>query len=191
MKEPRFSSRAAVFAVGLMVGLAACKSSKDTSAGASAKADAAAPGVANVTKPAAEVDTKGIPPFPEGQSAPPSPEEWSTAREVNTQDPSSRAKDCYLKVIREWLKVHCDGDIKSVGETEGMPKSKSDSFESVEPGKAADFVMRLTKGSTIKMRIHRAGNRASFFEIWPVSADRPTMIAIAQIKEGLDSDGGH
>jgi len=152
-------------------------------ASAAVPAAASSPAPAGTRAAAPAVDERGIPPIPAGRSKPPTVAEWSAAAEVNTQGANSQAQDCYMKVVREWIRVHCDGDIKSVSDKDGLPKSNADYFESIKPSKDADFVFRLEKGRTMKMRIHRDGNRASLFINWPASKDRPVHIALSQIKE--------
>ncbi len=88
-----------------------------------------------------------------------------------------------MKIVREWIRVHCEGDVKSISDKKNLPRSSADYFESVKPGKYADFVFRLKKGRTTSLRIHRDGDRASLFINWPASRDRPANIALAQIKE--------
>ncbi len=129
------------------------------------------------------VDENGIPPIPDGRSNPPTVAEWSAAATVNTQGANSQAQDCFMKIVREWIKVHCEGDVQSISDKDGLPRSNADYFEAIKLGKAADFVFRLKKGRAMKMRIHRTGNRASLFINWPASKDRPVHVALAQIKE--------
>lgn len=176
--------------------LFACKQKKDQapapSASVAAKAPAPAASATPPPVPAAStgvrdtttgVDEKGIPLIPTGRSKPPTVAEWNAAAEVNTQGANSQAHDCFMKIVREWIKVHCDGDIKSISDKDGLPRSNADYFESIKPGKDADFVFRLKKGRTMKMRIHRDGNRASLFINWPGTKDRPVHVALAQIAE--------
>jgi hypothetical protein len=146
-------------------------------------APAATPAPTPTETAALDVDKKGIPLISSGRSNPPTVAEWSAARELNTQEANSRAKDCFMKIVREWLKVHCEGEIREVTDKDGIPKGAADYFDSIRPGKAADFVIRLKRPTTMKMRIHRNGNRASLFVNWPASADRPANVALSQIKE--------
>jgi hypothetical protein len=88
-----------------------------------------------------------------------------------------------MKIVREWLKVHCEGEIGAITDKDGIPKSSADYFDSIRPGKVADFVIRLKKPSTMKMRIHKGGSRASLFVNWPATSDRPVNVALAEIKE--------
>lgn len=187
------NTKNAVLGVGaLVLALLACKDKKDDTPAASAApvATPAAPAPEATTaapapeRPAApDVDAKGIPAIPGARSNPPSAAEWSSAVSVNTQEANSQAHDCSMKIVREWIKVHCEGDVKSISDKDGLPKSSADYFESIQLGKFADFVFRLQKGRAMKMRIHRDGNRASLFINWPGSADRPVNVALAQIKE--------
>jgi hypothetical protein len=137
---------------------------------------AAAPAAA----PASTSGAKGIPEIPEGRSKPPSVAEWSSAAEVNTQEANSRPDECFTKVVREWLKVHCDGNVIGIEAMESFGTQNSDYFSSVRPGKAADFVVRLKKGKTQKLRICRDPGNAALFVNWPAAEDRPVHIALGK-----------
>ncbi len=178
--------------IGLVVvALLACKDKKQDAPAPVATSAAAAPvdppaPTAPAAAPAAaapDVDAKGIPAIPDGRSNPPSVAEWSAGTSVNTQGANSQAQDCSMKIVREWIKVHCEGKVKSISDKQGLPASSADYFDSIQLGKFADFVFRLKKGRTTQMRIHRDGNRASLFINWPAAKDRPVNIALAQIKE--------
>ncbi len=175
----------------LILILLACKQGSESNSGSAPKASATtaqttlsptAP-APTAAAPAVNVDSNGIPAIPVDKSNPPTVAEWSAAREVNTQGANSQAKDCSMKIVREWLKLHCEGDIQSISDKDGFPKSQGSYFESISIGKFADFVFRIRKGDGMKMRIHRDGNRASFFLSWPGSKDRPANVALAQLKE--------
>lgn len=191
------ASRSSVTGLSALVLLAllACKSEEKAPPPAATAAPVATQLAAPAVPPAAptaapapaaekpSVDEHGIPAIPDGKSNPPTVAEWSAASEINTQEANSRAKDCFTKIVREWLKVHCEGNVQSISDVEGVPKSSADYYESVQTGKMADFVIRLRKPATMKMRIHRDGNRASLFVNWPATKDRPVHVALAQIKE--------
>ena len=180
--------------VSVVIALLACKQNeKAAPAPASAATQVAAPAPTPSPTPAEtataetpakpSVDEHGIPEIPSDRSNPPTVAEWSAAATVNTQGANSQAQDCFMKIVREWIKVHCEGDVKSISDKDGLPRSGADYYESIKPGKMADFVFRLKKGRTTKMRIHRDGDRASLFINWPASKDRPVHVALAQIKE--------
>lgn len=193
MKRRRYLRAGFVECLLLLAVLLACKQEESSSSASPSARPAAEPVPPSPPPPAAEppaqptaaveVDAKGIPAIPDGRSNPPTVAEWSAAPNVNTQETNSQAKDCFMKIVREWLKVHCEGDIRSISDQEGLPKSNADLYQSVVDGKFADFVIRMKKGDTLKMRIHRDGNRASLFVNWPGGKDRPVHVAMAQIKE--------
>jgi len=110
----------------------------------------------------------------------PSVPEWSNAAEVNTQGANSHPDQCFTKVVREWLKVHCDGNVLGIEGMEGFGKLNADYFSSVRPGKAADFVVRLKRGKTQKLRICRDPENAALFVNWPAASDRPVHIALGK-----------
>lgn len=183
------NTRDATLGLGfVLLALLACKDKKNDApapaASTAAAQPAATPAAPEPAAPAAPaVDAKGIPPIPDGRSNPPTMAEWSAAPTVNTQGANSQAQDCSMKIVREWIKVHCEGKVKSISDKQGLPASSADYFESIQLGKFADFVFRLKKGRTTQMRIHRDGNRASLFINWPGTKDRPVHVALAQIKE--------
>ena len=120
----------------------------------------------------------GVPDIPETQSKPPSVAEWATGKEVNTVGPNSAAKDCTMKIVREWLKINCTGKIVDATMMEGFGKDGFDYFQSVKPGTMADFVVRVKKGGALKLRINREKDRASLFMNWPSGSPKPTIIAL-------------
>jgi hypothetical protein len=141
---------------------------------------ATATAAATAEAPAGAGAGKGIPEIPEGRSKPPSVAEWSDAAEVNTQEPNSRPDKCFTKVVREWLKVHCDGNVMGVEAMEAFGKQNADYFYSIRPGKAADFVVRLKRAKTQKLRICRDPGNATLFVNWPAAEDRPVHIALGK-----------
>jgi hypothetical protein len=151
-----------------------------SSATAVASAVPAATAPATAEAPAGAGAGKGIPEIPEGRSKPPSVAEWSSAAEVNTQEPNSRPNECFTKVVREWLKVHCDGNVLGIEAMENFGKQNADYFHSLRPGKAADFVVRLKRGKTQKLRICRDPGNATLFVNWPAAEDRPVHIALGK-----------
>ena len=140
----------------------------------------AATAPATTEAPASAGAGKGIPEIPEGRSKPPTVAEWSSAAEVNTQEPNSRPDECFTKVVREWLKVHCDGNVLGIEAMESFGTQNADYFFSVRPGKAADFVVRLKRGKTQKLRICRDPGNAALFVNWPAADDRPIHIALGK-----------
>jgi hypothetical protein len=119
----------------------------------------------------------GIPDIPDGRSSPPTLAEWEQGMQVNTVGPNSAPKNCTMKVVREWLKVNCSGNIENVSDLDGFGKEGVDFFQMVKPGQLADLVVRIHRGA-LKARINRSDHRASLFVSWPPSAPRPTIIAL-------------
>jgi len=73
------------------------------------KADA--PKADEVEKP---IDFEPIP-VPEEKLKVPQAPEWKTATRVQFASKGPRAKGCRMYRVREWLKVHCDGQTTAVG----------------------------------------------------------------------------
>jgi hypothetical protein len=122
----------------------------------------------------------GIPDIPESRSTPPTVAEWSNAVQVNTQEFNSRAPNCFQKVVREWLKIHCEGDVVRVDEKQGFGTQDVDHFESVVPGKYADYIVRLRRGIVITAKIYRTEGNAAVFVNWPAGAAKPVHIAMGK-----------
>lgn len=163
-----------------------------TTPAATAKATAAATATATEEKkPEGEAAPSGsaegsasagaIPEIPEGRSKPPTVAEWRDAATINTQDANSQPEGCFMKIVREWLKVNCEGKVTEVTDMEEFGTENADYFQSVTPGKSADFVVRVRKGKTMKLKILRSekGN-ASLFVNWPQTADKPTIVALGR-----------
>jgi hypothetical protein len=128
---------------------------------------------------AVDVNDKGIPRIPDGRSEPPTAAEWQAGLEVNTQGVHSRPPGCAMKIVREWLKVHCTGNVTRIADRRGLGKEGHDYFEHVEPGKVADFVVRLRPAGAQGVRIWREPRSiASLFVSWPPKEDRPLHVAL-------------
>jgi hypothetical protein len=173
-----------VCCLGLACAVAGCCKTDDSARSepvASAKASASpaetatAAATATVASPA---QGGGIPEIPEGVSKPPTVAEWNDAPTINTVGANSEPKDCYMKLVREWLKVNCSGKIVRVDEVDGFGKQNVDHFESIKPGKSADYVVRLRKGVALKAKVRREDDAAALFVNWPAGASKPTIIAL-------------
>jgi hypothetical protein len=152
--------------------------------GAGSTALLAGPKTAAPVLTAAPGAGQASPDVPTGTSAPPTVAEWSSAAEVNTVGANSKPKDCTMKMVREWLKVNCTGNIREVTNREGFGRNGVDSFDHIVPGKVADLVVRVKKGGSIKARILRNNESgASLFVNWPGQLDKPSIVAL-QIYNG-------
>ena len=83
-----------------------------------------------------------------------------------------------MKVVREWLKVHCDGDVLDYEKMKGFGNEGYNYFKMVEAGHMADFVVRLRKGSSMELKILRETQHASLFVSWPPSSEQPLHVAL-------------
>jgi len=197
------SARASGISVtALVMALLACKqgdtqrsSGAPASATPAAEAPAtAAPAPAAPPPPSAPEenldDGQPIPKMPAKKSNPPAGAEWDRGKKVNTQAANSQPDGCSLTVLREWLRVYCDGKITGYEKMENFGVRTSDYFEQVVPGKYASFVLRMKKGKTQAIRICREGSRASLFVSFPATADRPKHIAMGKGPECDGSDWG-
>ncbi len=121
-----------------------------------------------------------VPDIPSGRSAPPTVAEWAAAPSVNTQGAGSWPDNCFQKVVREWLKMHCEGKILRVDEKEGLGTQNVDHFESIVPGKYADYIVRMRPGVVIRAKIYRTEGNAAFFVNWPAGSPKPVHIAMGK-----------
>ena len=143
-------------------------------------ASAATPSVAEKVE---EEEDGPVPEIPEGRSKPPTLAEWADAPEINTQEANSQPDKCFMKIVREWLKVNCAGDITHTSDMKNFGKEGANFFKFVQEGKKADFVVRLREGKVMKLRIHRGkeDHGASLFVNWPQGKDRPTIVALGKL----------
>ncbi len=123
-----------------------------------------------------------IPDIPTGRSKPPTMAEWKEATNINTQEVNSQPDKCFMRIVREWLKINCEGGVTGYSGMEGFGSELADYFESVKVGKWADFVVRLRKGKVLKLRIQRTEGEAVLFVNWPVGEDKPTIVAMGRGK---------
>lgn len=168
----------------VLAALLACKEEKAPPqpvavATAPTPAETAAPTPAATEEPAPAKEDP-IPDIPEGRSKPATVKEWSEAKNINTQEANSQPDKCFMRIVREWLKINCEGDIQGTSGMENFGTELGDYFQSVKPGKVADFVVRLRKGKTMKLRIQRTEGEAVLFVNWPVGEPKPTIIALGR-----------
>lgn len=134
-----------------------------------------------------------VPAIPSEHSNPPKGNEWDQAQVVNTQGAGARAKHCNLQILREWLRVTCNGDITGYEKMEDFGTQGSDYYELISPGKVASFVIRLKPGHNQKIRVCRKTDRASLFVSWPPGSDRPKHVALGSgpVCDGTDWGVGY
>ncbi len=131
-----------------------------------------------------------LPAIPKTRSNPPVGKEWNDAVPVNTQGANARGKNCRMLLLREWLNIHCNGDIIGYEKKEDFGTLHEDYYEQVVPGKLASFVIRLRPGHHPKIRVCRQQNRASLFVNWPPARDFPTHVALGHGPPCDGSDWG-
>jgi hypothetical protein len=195
----------------LVAALCACKKDKTEVAPAASVAASAAqveakpaapPKSAEPSQPTAPpLPPDGIPDIPAEKSAPPTVAEWAAAPEVNTQGANSRPEGCYMKVCREWLKVHCDGaqyydwntllDIPpGGGHLDGTNYQTrfgvlgTDWFYEFKQHVSYDTIIRLRRGKDLKLEVLRepsaGGGSALLFMSWPSGKPKPSIIALGK-----------
>jgi hypothetical protein len=136
------------------------------------------PGASATARPTPAAVEGGVPDIPDARSSPPTVDEWTAAAEVNTQGPGARPNDCHMKIVREWLKIHCNGNVTGTKDMDGFGQESLDYYQQLTPGKAADFVVRLRKGVSMKLKILRDDQDAALFVSWPPSEPKPLHVAL-------------
>lgn len=186
----------------LLVGLLACKEDKaETKAEAPVSTPVAAPTTPEAPAATAEPTAdnteqkitfklEDVPDIPGVRSNPPQGTEWDSAPLVNTQGANARADRCSMRVLREWLRIYCTGDVIGYEKMEDFGSLQNDYYMKISPGKFASFVIRLRKGKNPKIRVCRTKDRASLFVSWPPSVDKPKHVALGKGPACDGSDWG-
>lgn len=139
------------------------------------------PRVTPEDRPAVAEKESPVPDIPEGRSRPPSVQEWQAADPINTQEPNSQPENCEMKVVREWLKIYCHGNVSEYSEMSGFGEEHKDYFAALRKGKSADFVVRLRQGKTLKLKVRYADEpEAVLFVSWPAKEPKPVHIALGR-----------
>jgi hypothetical protein len=134
----------------------------------------------NIAVDESKID-KSIPDIPSDRSQPPTIDEWKTGTAVNSQEKNSRPDKCELKIVREWLKIKCEGDVLGINDLDGFGAEGTDHFKAHNEGKFADIVVRLKEGQALSTRILRgAEGDAALFTHWPKGAKKPYIIALGR-----------
>ena len=173
----------------------AARTSATTEKSAAApSATVAASGTSSATAPAAikppdkeniavdesKID-KTIPDIPSDRSKPPTVDEWKAGTVVNSQEKNSRPDKCELRIVREWLKINCTGDVLGINDLDGFGAEGTDHFKSIKEGQLADIVVRLKENQALSTRIVRnAEGDAALFTHWPKGAKKPYIIALGR-----------
>lgn len=138
------------------------------------------PDKTNIAVDESKID-KAIPDIPSERSKPPTVEEWKTGTVINSQQKNSRPDKCEMKIVREWLKVKCEGDVLGINDLDGFGVEGTDHFKAFQEGKFADIVVRLKVGQSLSTRIPRgAEGDAALFTSWPKNATKPHIIALGR-----------
>jgi hypothetical protein len=151
-----------------------------SSAAAASASASKPPSKENIAVDESKID-KSIPDIPSDRSKPPTIEEWKTGTVVNSQEKNSRPDKCEMKIVREWLKVKCEGDVLGVNDLDGFGVEGTDHFKALQEGKFADIVVRLKEGQALSTRIPRgAEGDALLFTHWQKGAKKPYIIALGR-----------
>lgn len=134
----------------------------------------------NIAVDESKID-KSIPDIPNERSKPPTIEEWKTGTVVNSQGKSSRPDKCEMKIVRDWLKIKCEGDVLGINDLDGFGAEGTDHFKAYKEGLWADIVVRLKEGQALSTRIPRgAEGDAALFTHWPKGAKKPYIVALGR-----------
>ena len=142
---------------------------------ASASAAPSASGVAQISP---------IPAVPTTLSPPPTAAEWAAGLEVNGAAESKRASQCSMKLVREWVKIRCEGDIKQVAPDGNLWYDDKDKgrlwFEEHSYPAFGELILRISPGFNMGAVFHRKDrtNSARFFFNWDRGKDRPKVLDV-------------
>lgn len=138
------------------------------------------PSKENIAVDDSKID-KSIPDIPTERSKPPTIEEWKTGTVVNSQEKNSRPDKCEMKIVREWLKIKCEGEVFGINDLDGFGAEGTDHFKALQEGKFADIVVRLKEGQALSTRIPRgAEGDALLFTHWQKGAKKPNIVALGR-----------
>ena len=138
------------------------------------------PSKENIAVDESKID-KSIPDIPSEGSKPPTMEEWKTGTVVNSQEKNSRPDKCEMKIVREWLKIKCEGDVLGINDLDGFGAEGTDHFKAYQEGKFADIVVRLKEGQALSTRMPRgAEGDAALFTHWQKGAKKPNIVALGR-----------
>ncbi len=153
----------------------------------SAAVPSAAPAVASASaaSPASgAIPVSPIPAVPITPSPPPTAAEWAAGLEVNGAAEGKRARRCSMKLVREWVKIRCEGDIKEVAPDWNLWHDKKDRgklwFEDHDYPAFGELTLRISPGFNMGAVFHRKDrtNSARFFFDWDKKKDRPTTLEV-------------
>jgi hypothetical protein len=106
------------------------------------------------------IDFEPIPPAEEKPKAPKA-EEWQSATLVRFDARGPRARACRMHRLREWVKVHCDGQATAVGFLGGSPDAAFFFLPQAKEGEPAptstDIVFPLKPGDRRVLEIFSYG----------------------------------
>lgn len=147
---------------------------------AAAAADTKPPSKENIAVVESKID-KTIPDIPTERSKPPTLDEWKAGTVVNSQEKNSRPDRCEMKIVREWLKIKCEGDVLGINDLDGFGAEGTDHFKALKEGQFADIVVRLKEGQALSTRIPRgAEGDALLFTHWQKGAKKPNIVALGR-----------
>lgn len=127
--------------------------------------------------------------IPTTESAPPTAEEWAAAPLLQGTDdvPKPAAEGCTVQLVREWLRLRCEGDLKSVspdGNKWYSEKPGKNWFENKKYPDWAELVFRVKEGTLGEAYFRRvdAENSARFYMDWPRGKPKPRTLFLKKWK---------
>jgi hypothetical protein len=125
-----------------------------------------------------------VPAVPTSPSSPPTAAEWASAIEVNGAEEGKRATNCSMKLLREWVKIRCEGDIKDASPDMNLWHDDKDKgklwFEEHKYPDFGELTLRISPGMNMGAVFQRKDktDSARFFFDWPKGADRPKTLEV-------------
>jgi hypothetical protein len=123
-----------------------------------------------------------IPAIPIERSKPPTKKEWDSALKINTAPESEHHPSCWLKQMREWVRMECLGtESGSLAWSEELGSKDSDWFNPEDTG-AFILIVRMRQTFDTRARInHTALRNGSYLRMdWSAGGDRPKEISLSR-----------
>ena len=128
------------------------------------------------------------PEIPTDRSKPPTKPEWKAGNDLNTAAKSDQDKLCWMKQVREWLRVECVGNIgMSIAYAQELGARKSDWFQ---PDGTPILIVRMRKGHDLRAAIYEHAPKMTYLRAnWPADSDRPTEVSLGR-RDTANGDPG-
>ena len=179
----------AVWVLLTIAALSACDKSQETTPAPAASPPKALPAAPSAPPPSASVAASAapsakpaLPAVPLERSKPPTKPEWDAAEKVNTAPKEDQSKQCWMKSVREWVRLECLGhESAHLIYTEELGSKGSD-WLNPDAG-AFILIFRMRPGHDIRAKLGITSRRQGpFLRVsWPEGSDRPSELSLSDV----------